>query len=224
MIMRVDKERTIQVDVELIPGYATTGVHTAISSALAAQVKFPAGYGEKAAGLLKSMNDSIADMLQVVIIAILLTYMLLCVILESFKQPLFILSTVPLSMIGVVIAVIVTRVTLNTIALIGIVMLIGIVVNNAILLLDYYNQLRREKGLSLKEGLYEACPAKLKAILMSNIAIILGMIPMALGIGASMAEMRAPMGVVMIGGVVSSTVFTLWLIPCLELVFTRKKK
>jgi HAE1 family hydrophobic/amphiphilic exporter-1 len=95
------------------------------------------------------------------------------------------------------------------------------VVNNAILLLDYYNQLKRE-GLSVREALIKACPAKLKPILMSNIAIILGMIPMAMGIGASLAEMRQPMGIIVTGGIVSSTVMTLWLIPCLELVVFRR--
>jgi HAE1 family hydrophobic/amphiphilic exporter-1 len=223
MIMRQDKERTIQLDVELLPGYATSKVQTAITTAIAAQVKLPAGYHQLAAGMTKGMAESFGSMLQAVVIAILLTFMLLCVILESFKQPLFILSTVPLSMIGIALAVFVCHTVLNTIAMIGIIMLISIVVNNAILMLDYYNQLRRDEGLGQKEALYKACPAKLRAILMSNISIILGMIPMAMGIGASMAEMRAPMGIVMIGGVISATVLTLWFIPALELVFTRHK-
>ncbi|MDR1176310.1 MAG: efflux RND transporter permease subunit, partial [Treponema sp.] len=90
-----------------------------------------------------------------------------------------------------------------------------------ILLLDYYNQLKQE-GLGVEEALLKACPAKLKAILMSNIAIILGMIPMALGIGESLAEMRQPMGIIVTGGIVSSTVMTLWLIPCLEFALTRR--
>jgi HAE1 family hydrophobic/amphiphilic exporter-1 len=89
--------------------------------------------------------------------------------------------------------------------------------------LDYYNQLRRE-GANVREALIRACPAKLKAILMSNIAVILGVIPMAMGIGASLAEMRQPMGIVVAGGIVSSMIMTLWLIPCLEFVLSKKKK
>jgi HAE1 family hydrophobic/amphiphilic exporter-1 len=224
MIMRVDKERSVQVNINLLPGYATTGVQAAIDAAFAEQVQFPEGYGIKAAGLSKEMNTTINGLIKVILIAIILTYMLIAVILESYKQPLFILSTVPLALIGIVGALFLTRTTMNMIAMIGIVMLIGIVVNNAILILDYYNQLRRDEGLGIREALLKACPAKLKAILMSNIAIILGEMPMALGIGASGAEMRAPMGIVIIGGVVSSTLLTLWLIPCLELVFTRRKK
>jgi hypothetical protein len=103
---------------------------------------------------------------------------------------------------------------LNNIAMIGIVMLVGVVVNNAILMIDHYNQLKRE-GLAGTEALLKVCPAKLKAILMSNIAIVLGMIPMALGIGASLAEMRQPMGIIVVGGIVSSTVLTLWFIPAI---------
>jgi HAE1 family hydrophobic/amphiphilic exporter-1 len=159
----------------------------------------------------------------VFITAILLVYMLLAAILESAVQPLFILSTIPLSIIGVTAGCLLTGTVLNNIAMIGIVMLVGIVVNNAILILDYYNQLRQQ-GLSVKDALLRACPAKLKAILMSNIAIILGTIPMALGIGESLAEMRKPMGIVVAGGIVSSMVMTLWLIPCLEFVLSKRKK
>jgi HAE1 family hydrophobic/amphiphilic exporter-1 len=155
--------------------------------------------------------------------AILLTYMLLAAILESLKQPLFILSTIPLSIIGITAGCLLTGTVLNNIAMIGIVMLVGIVVNNAILILDYYNQLRAG-GLSIQEAMFRACPAKLKAILMSNIAIILGTIPMALGIGESLAEMRQPMGIVIAGGIVSSMIMTLWLVPCLEFALSRKKK
>jgi len=149
--------------------------------------------------------------------------MLLAAILESLSQPLFILSTIPLSIIGITAGCLLTGTVLNNIAMIGIVMLVGIVVNNAILILDYYNQLKAS-GMSVQEALLRACPAKLKAILMSNIAIILGTIPMALGIGESLAEMRKPMGIVVSGGVISSMIMTLWLIPCLEFALSRKKK
>ena len=116
-----------------------------------------------------------------------------------------------------------TGTVLNNIAMIGIVMLVGIVVNNAILILEYYNQLRRE-GMNVSEAMISACPTKLKAILMSNIAVVLGVIPMALGIGESLAEIRQPMGIVVAGGIISSMIMTLWLVPCLEFVLSRKNK
>ena len=150
-------------------------------------------------------------------------YILLAVLLESAVQPLYILTSVPLSIIGVTAACLLSGTTMNNIAMIGIVMLIGIVTNNSILLLDHYNRLKRE-GMSIQEALINACPAKLKAIVMSNIAVIMGIIPMALGLGASVAEFRQPMGVVVMGGIVSSMIMTLWLIPCLEFVTNRKSK
>jgi HAE1 family hydrophobic/amphiphilic exporter-1 len=131
---------------------------------------------------------------------------------------------VPLGIIGIVIAVFMTHTIMNMLALIAIIMLIGVVVNNAILILDQYNQFRRDQGLPVKEALVKASSGKLKAILMSNIAIILGELPMAMGIGSAGAETRAPMGIVLIGGIVSSTILTLWFIPALEYVFTRNKK
>ncbi len=222
MIMRVNKQRAVELTADLLPGY-TQGVVLAGVMVAAGDIELPAGYSISQAGLSDSMNESMISMGIVFITAILLVYMLLAAILESVKQPLFILSTIPLSIIGIAAACLLTNTVLNNIAMIGIVMLVGIVVNNAILVLDYYNQLRRE-GMDLKTAMITACPAKLKAILMSNIAIILGMIPMALGIGASLAEMRQPMGILVSGGVISSTIMTLWLIPSLELVLNSQKK
>jgi HAE1 family hydrophobic/amphiphilic exporter-1 len=102
-------------------------------------------------------------------------------------------------------------------------MLIGIVVNNAILMLDYTNQLVRDEGMGIKDALVKACPTKLKPILMSTIAIILGMLPMALGIGDAGKEMRIPLGVVSIGGLIVSTFLTLFVIPSFYYVTSKKK-
>jgi HAE1 family hydrophobic/amphiphilic exporter-1 len=220
MIMRTNKSRTVEITAELLPGYTQGAVLAVIMREIDENIELPTGYSIGQAGLSESMGDSMVSMGIVFLSAILLVYMLLAAVLENPLQPLFILSTVPLSLIGVVSACLLTNTVLNNIAMIGIVMLVGIVVNNAILLLDYYNQFKNE-GLPVREALIKACPAKLKAILMSNIAIILGMIPMALGIGASLAEMRQPMGIIVSGGIISSTFMTLWLIPALEFVLQR---
>jgi HAE1 family hydrophobic/amphiphilic exporter-1 len=222
MIMRLDKQRTANITAELLPGYAQGPVLAEVMEA-AAEIELPQGYSLRQAGLSEVMEEGNMAMAVVFLTAILLVYMLLAAILESPLQPVFILSTIPLSLIGVVAGCLLFGTVLNNIAMIGIVMLVGVVVNNAILLLDYYNQLRRE-GMDAAEALLRACPAKLKAILMSNIAIILGMIPMALGIGESLAEMRQPMGIITIGGIVSSTVLTLWFIPALERLVIRRAK
>jgi HAE1 family hydrophobic/amphiphilic exporter-1 len=221
-IMRTDKVRTVELTANLMPGYSQSGVLAAVMKATK-DVGLPAGYSIQQAGMSEQYGKTIRELATVFVIAVLLTYMLMAAILESFTQPIIILATVPLTIIGVVAFCLPLGVTLNFIALLGIIMLVGIVVNNAILMLDYYNQLRRE-GKGAREAMIEACPTKLKAILMSNIAIVLGMLPMALGMGASGAEMRQPMGIVIIGGIVSSTVFTLYLIPALELLVTRRAR
>ena len=220
MIQRINKSRTIQITAELLPDFTQGEVLSEVMR-ITRDMELPEGYNFGQAGLSDSMGEAMIMMAIVFLTAILLLYMLLAAILESLVQPLFILSTVPLSIIGVAASCHITNTVLNNIAMIGIVMLVGIVVNNAILLLDYYNQLRKG-GAQIHDALIKACPTKLKPILMSNIAVILGAIPMALGIGASMAEMRQPMGVIVIGGIISSTIMTLWLIPCLEFVVRHK--
>jgi len=221
-IMRTDKIRTVEFTATLLPGY-TQGAVLGQITAETSKIQLPAGYEFKAAGSSEELGNTVRDLLMVFVIAVVLTYMLLAATLESLTQPLFILATVPLSLIGVVAFAIPLGTVLNIIAMLGIIMLVGIVVNNAILILDYYNQLRRD-GKNAHDALIEACPTKLKPIIMSNIAIVLGMLPMALGIGASGAEMRQPMGVVIIGGIVSSTILTLWVIPALEYAVSRERK
>jgi HAE1 family hydrophobic/amphiphilic exporter-1 len=221
-IMRSDKTRTVELTADLLPGYAQGPVQAEVIKAIGT-IEFPAGYKIGRSAMMKMMEDSSAGMIVVFITAILLVYMLLAAILENLVQPLFIITTIPLSLIGVAVACFITNTVINSIAMISIVMLIGIVVNNAILLLDHANQLKRE-GCGAVPALIEAGQKKLKAILMSNIAIILGMVPMALGIGASMAELRKPMGIIVIGGIISSTVLTLWLIPALDLTFSGGSK
>ena len=219
-IMRTDKTRTVEITADLLPGYAAGNVTPRVMAAVA-DITFPPGYSLSTAGNAKMLDETVRDLLIVFVIAVVLVYMLLAATLESLTQPLFILSTVPLSLIGVVLITVATGITLNVLAMLGIIMLVGVVVNNAILILDYYNQLRKE-GMAAHDALLEACPTKLKPILMSNIAIILGMLPMALGIGASGAEMRQPMGLVIIGGIVSATILTLILIPALEYLVSRR--
>jgi HAE1 family hydrophobic/amphiphilic exporter-1 len=111
---------------------------------------------------------------------------------------------------------------MNTISMMAIIMLLGIVVNNAILMLDYANILRRQ-GKDMRTALIEACPTKFKPILMATVAIILGMLPLALGIGASGVEIRQPMGIVAIGGLVVSSILTLIVIPSILNLFARSK-
>jgi HAE1 family hydrophobic/amphiphilic exporter-1 len=220
MIMRLNKLRYVEFTADLLPGY-TQGTVLAQIMQIAEKIEMPPGYSITQAGLSDSMSEAMVSMAIVFLTAILLVYILLAVILESAVQPLFLITAIPLSFIGITSFCLLTGTVLNNVAMIGIVMLVGIVVNNGILILDQYNRLK-QNGFNVRDALIQACQDKLKAILMSNIAVIMGIIPMAMGIGESLAEMRQPMGIVVIGGIISSMVMTLWLIPCLEFVTRRR--
>lgn len=218
-----NRAKSIHYGVDAAPGFATGDIQKQII-AISDSMNLPEGYQIKMSGLAKELDKTAINMLVAFLIASILTYMLLAAMLESLTQPLLILGTVPLALIGVIGSLVITGLSLNIIAMLSVVMLIGIVVNNAILQLDYTNILVRERNMSMTDALLEACPTKLKPIIMSNIAIILGMLPMALGIGASGKEFRQPMGVVSIGGIIVSTLLSLIVIPVLCHMFSKRKR
>jgi HAE1 family hydrophobic/amphiphilic exporter-1 len=211
-ILHRDKYTAIKFTGSPSPGTPLGNITNEIETRLA-DIKFPPGYKIIWSGNTEMMKEMVADMLFAFALAIILTYMLLAAILESFVQPIFILLTLPLALIGVFASLYYTGISFAITSLMAIIMLIGIVVNNAILMLDYTNQLVREKGMDVKSALIEACPTKLKPIIMSTLAIILGMLPLAMGVGSAGVEMRTPLGVVSIGGLLVSTVLTLFIIP-----------
>jgi HAE1 family hydrophobic/amphiphilic exporter-1 len=212
-LLRIDKRSSVEITANLLPGAVLGTITGAIKDitdeVLPGQVKIKWG------GDADMMNETISRMGFAFIIAILLTYMLLAGVLEKVGQPLLILSTVPLSLIGVVALFLIGGFSMNMVSMMAVVMLVGMVVNNAILILEYTNQLR-SNGMGVRSALLEACPTKLQPILMANIATILGMLPMAMGIGSSGAEMRQPMGLVSIGGLIAATFLTLFVIPAIE--------
>ncbi|MDX9801452.1 MAG: efflux RND transporter permease subunit [Spirochaetia bacterium] len=220
-ILHNNKSKAIEFTADIAPGFAQSQL-TDIVKKEVDDLDLPFGYRMVLSGDAEEMENTNREMVTVFIIAIVLTYMLLAAILEKLFQPLLILFTVPLSLIGVVYAFLITGINMNFISMMAIIMLVGLVVNNAILILDYANQLTK-KGLTMHEALLEACPTKLKPIVMANLATILGMLPMALGLGSSGAEIRQPMGIVSIGGLVASTVLSLFVIPAIENLLTRRK-
>jgi HAE1 family hydrophobic/amphiphilic exporter-1 len=222
-ILHRDKFVTVQFTGSPAPGVPMGDITKEIDKRME-DVNFPPGYTIKWGGMAAMMNEMVADMSFAFMLAMLLTFLLLSAILESFIQPIFILLTVPLAIIGVLASLYFTGISFAITSLMAIIMLIGIVVNNAILMLDYTNQLVREKGAGVKEALIEACPTKLKPIFMSTLAIILGMMPLAIGFGSSGVEMRQPLGVVSIGGLIVSTVLTLFVIPAFYYIFEDRKK
>ncbi|MDD3124470.1 MAG: efflux RND transporter permease subunit [Candidatus Kapabacteria bacterium] len=222
-ILHDDKFTAIRFTGANSPDVAVSDVTNEINKRMS-EIEFEPGYKFKWGGNTKAMNEMIADMLFAFALSIVLTYILLAAVLESFIQPIYILMTIPLALIGVVLFLYFSKIALGITALLGVIMLVGIVVNNAILILDYTNELVRNRRMSIRDALREGAPTKLKAVIMSTMAIILGMLPMALGIGDSGAEMRMPMGVVSVGGLVFSTIFTLWIIPAFYYFFARNKQ
>ncbi len=222
-ILHLDKYIAIEFTASPASGVPMGDVMGEITSRLE-KMEFESGYKIDWGGESEMMNEAIIDMGGTLLLAIILTYMLLAAILENLKQPLMILGTFPLALIGVIGALLITATSLDIIAMMAIVMLLGIVVNNAILILDYVNVLVRKQGMTVREALIEAGPIKLRPILMSSIAIILGMMPMAMGLGDAGREMRQAMGIVSIGGLIVSTVLTLLVIPAVLNVFSSHKK
>lgn len=221
-ILHDNKAKSIQFTANNTADVALGDVVNEIRTKLE-KVDFPAGYKIEWGGDVKMMEEAVADMSKTFMIAVVLTFMLLAAMLENFKQPFMIMITIPLALIGVFMAMYLSGSTMNISSMMAIIMLVGIVVNNAILILEYVNQLIKE-GKTHKEALLIAAPTKLKPILMSTIAIVLGMLPMALGIGSAGREFRQPMGIVSIGGLIVSAILTLYLIPAIDILTTRQKK
>jgi HAE1 family hydrophobic/amphiphilic exporter-1 len=145
--------------------------------------------------------------------AILLTYILLIALLESFAQPFIIMTTIPMGAIGVLLALIFTGKALSMIALMAIVMLIGVVVNNAILLLDEANRLLRSGSMGRRSAVLTAAKAKFQPIMLATLASVIAQLPLAFALGGNVAAMTQPMGIASVGGLIVSAVLTMFLVP-----------
>ncbi|MFH1861223.1 MAG: efflux RND transporter permease subunit [bacterium] len=220
-ILRKAKQRMVTVSAELT-GTTLSVVQEQIQAKIDS-MGVPEGYTVRFGGQSEHMAESFAEMGRALLLAIILTYMLMAAILESYVHPFTIMMTLPLGLIGVLYALFLTGNSISMFASMAIIMLVGIVVNNGILLIDYMQTLRREKSLGLQEAVLEACPIRLRPIIMTNLAASLGMLPLALGIGAG-GESRAPMAIAAIGGLISSTIFTLLLIPAIYYTFENWKE
>lgn len=214
-ILRRERQRRITVSANIGEGTLSEVVREIRDQTDALNV--PPGYRIKFAGIYEFQQESFASIFEALILAIILTYVVLAMILESFIHPLTVMITLPLGLIGSAMGLFFGGQTINIMSLMAMVMLVGIVVNNAILLLDYVGQLRR-RGVGLKEAIIEACPVRLRPVIMTNLAIAVGMVPQALGTGAGY-EFRAAMALVTMGGVLISAVFTLVIIPSLYFSF-----
>jgi hydrophobic/amphiphilic exporter-1 (mainly G- bacteria), HAE1 family len=219
-IEREDKQRQIVVYANTV-GVSPGDLIAKVKSEYIPELNMPSGYNYKMIGQADNMARSFKEVYKAVILAIVVVYMVLAAQFESFSQPLIIMASLPFAVIGAVLGLLVAGQTANMMSMIGFTMLLGLVTKNAILLIDYANQ-QREKGLDIRSAVLEACSLRLRPILMTTLSTILGMLPIALGIGEG-AELRQSMGVVLIGGLTTSTLLTLVVVPLIYLLFEEWK-
>ncbi len=180
----------------------------------------PAGVEVQISGTIEEQMESFMDLGMLLVVSIILVYLVMASQFESLKMPLIIMFSIPFSFSGVAIALFITNTTLSLIAGLGAIMLIGIVVKNAIVLVDYIN-LQRDRGLELYEAVAISGRSRLRPVLMTSATTILGMLPLAISVGEG-SEIWSPMGISVIGGLVFSTLVTLVLVPVVYVIFARK--
>jgi hydrophobic/amphiphilic exporter-1 (mainly G- bacteria), HAE1 family len=211
-IDRENRERIISVYVNLIEGKKALGQGVDEISSILHEMKLPPGYSFQFTGMADVMKESFSNLLFALILAIAVVYMVLSSQFESFIYPFIIMLSLPFSIIGALGGIVVTQSTLNINTIIGIIMLMGLVTKNAILLVDYTNTLRERDKLSTIDALLAAGATRLHPILMTTLAMIFGMLPIALSHGPG-SESRAPMAIATIGGLATSMLLTLVVVP-----------
>src|SRR5688572_9777179 len=214
-IQRKNMERVTRVNAEIeIPLSDAVKAVTSRLSQIRVPPDFSVGFGSE----LEEQARSFAQLRMVLILAILLVYAVMASQYESLRDPFIIMFSVPVAAIGVVGSLLLTNTSFSMQAYIGIIMLAGIVVSNAILLVDYINTLRRRDGMPLREAVELGGRTRLRPILMTSIATMLGLVPMAIGLGEG-GELQAPLARVVIGGLLTSTLVTLVLVPAVYTLF-----
>jgi HAE1 family hydrophobic/amphiphilic exporter-1 len=203
-------ERMISISAGVLPDYNTGDVAAAAEEAIS-KVGLPPGYRTIFGGDVQSMNETKGYVLEAIILAVIFIYLILASLFGSFLQPLAIMIALPLSFIGVALALLITKGNLNVMSMIGIIMLMGLVTKNGILLVDFTNQ-QRATGMERARALMNAGRIRLRPIIMTTVAMIFGMLPLAFAIGEG-AEQRAPMARAVIGGLITSTLLTLFVVP-----------
>lgn len=220
-IERRDRERVLTISAE-IEGRDLNAILADIRAGLR-RVPIPRGFEIAFTGDYEEQQKAFRELLISIILALLLVYMVMAMQFESVRDPFIVMLSVPLAVIGVVWMLLLTGTTFNMQSYIGCIMLGGIVVNNAILLVDHTNLLLRRDGLGLREAIEEAGRRRLRPILMTALTTILAMLPLAIGL-AEGSEAQAPMARAVVGGLLSSTLITLLVIPVVYSLFEGMKR
>jgi len=217
-IRRIAQERVAIISANL--AYGDLGAAAAEASDIISRIPMPTGINAIVSGQSEEMEASFQSMQFALLLAVFLVYLVMASQFESLIHPLVILFTIPLALVGAVLALFITGTSVNIVAFIGIIMLAGIVVNNAIVLVDLINQLRAQ-GIERFAAIMEAGTARLRPILMTSLTTTLGLLPMAMGFGEG-SEVRTPMAITVIGGLTVSTLLTLVVIPVVYSLMDRK--
>ncbi|HOO38775.1 MAG TPA: efflux RND transporter permease subunit [Deltaproteobacteria bacterium] len=215
-IERKDQERIVTVSAN-ISGRDMGSILSDIRDKLR-EVAIPRNFSIVFSGDYEEQEKAFRELLLSLILAVLLVYMVMASLYESIRYPLVVMFSVPFAAIGVILMLFITSTTFNVQSYIGCIMLGGIVVNNAILLVDHINLLRRRDGMALRDAIEEAGRRRLRPILMTAMTTILAMVPLAIGLGEG-GEVQAPLARAVIGGLISSTLITLVIIPTVYLLF-----
>jgi HAE1 family hydrophobic/amphiphilic exporter-1 len=201
-----------------VNGMATGSASTALATELKT-LDLPPGYRINFGGSAKDIADTLNYASQALALAVIFIYLILASQFGSFTQPIAIMVSLPLALIGVMLALLLWRSTLNMFSIIGFIMLMGLVTKNAILLVDFVNQ-AMARGVEMRQALLDAAEVRLRPILMTTLAMVFGMLPLATGLGEG-SEQRAPMAHAVIGGVITSTLLTLLVVPVLYVLLHR---
>ena len=215
-IERKDRERIVTVDAVMAAGAALSeGV--AYGMDVISKMTIPSGYSIQVAGSYEDQQESNAEMGMLAILIIVLVFIVMAAQFESLTYPFIIMFSVPFALSGVLLALYLTGTTMNIMSILGAIMLIGIVVKNGIVLIDY-TMLLRGRGLGIIPATVRAARSRLRPILMTTLTTILGMVPLAVSQGVG-AEMWRPLGIAVIGGLTISTIMTLTYTPVMYCIF-----
>ena len=218
-ISRLNQNRTLTVSAAVDDGYNVTK-QTALAQDAVDALELPDGVQVEFAGENEQIMDALNQLLLMLILAVVLIYLVMVAQFQSLLSPFIVMFTVPLAVTGAMAALLITGNTVSVVAMVGIIMLMGVIVNNAIVLIDYINQ-RRAEGVPKREAIISAGAVRMRPVLMTAITTILGLFPMAVGMGQG-AEMIKPVAIVCIGGLIYGTFMTLIVIPVMYDILGKK--